>query len=119
AYLSGDVEGDPRGDAEYVLGVYFPSSPSASGTQDDRARIVVFKRHVNTWTEEWRSPGLGYEFDRPRFNIQEVEEGLDQPAALQPPLQLVKIAGDRYYSIAYFAWSKSNQVGGLPGIYRY
>jgi len=119
AILSGDVDADAQGSPELVVGCYFPSTPSEGGTQDDRARIVVFKRVGRIWVKEWTSPGLGYEFDRPRYNIEEVEQGLESLASLAPPVQLVKILGDRQYSIAYFAWSKSAQVGGLPGIYRY
>jgi hypothetical protein len=119
AILAGNVDGDTRADKEIVLGVYFPSSASPGGTQDDRARIVVFKHTPKGWLWQWTSPGLGYVFDCPRFNIQEVEQGLDEAVVLQPPLRLVKIDGDAHYSIAYFAWSKSSQVGGLPGVYRY
>jgi hypothetical protein len=109
----GDVDGD--GQRDYVLGCYFPAG---EGSPDGRARIVVFKKSGKRWLLSWTSPGLGYEFDRPRYNAQEVETGLDTADHLQSPLELRDLGGDGRLSIVFFAWSQSTQVGGLPGIYR-
>jgi hypothetical protein len=121
AYFSGDVDGD--GEAEYVMGCYF-SDAATGGAADDRARLAVFKaqgtsKGKRTWHLTWTSPGLGHEFDLPRYNAREVEEGLEQVEAVQPPIQLVRLEPGGPLAIAYFAWSRSAQVGGLPGIYRF
>jgi hypothetical protein len=136
ATLYGDVDGDNR--PEWVTGYYF-SPKSASGAvpksaargaelggspattlRDDRARIVVFGREGNgPWRVQWRSPGLGFEFHVPEFNLSEVQSKLDRLENLRPPLSLVNIDGDRSLEIVYNCWSASDLMGALPGVYRY
>jgi hypothetical protein len=117
AILYGDVDGDGR--REFVVGCYFRSEIGSQGPRDDRARLAVFKLLGGHWALAWTSPGLGYEFDRPRNNVEEVEKGIDRVENLQPPVQLVNVGGTDQLGIAYFAWSESASVGALPGVYRW
>ena len=128
ATLYGDVDGDRQ--PEWVVGYHFPprkgpagsastGSRSSASAQDDRAHIVVFKREENRWKSAWISPGLGYEFQVPKFNMREVGAGLDAAEHLGLPLSLVDIDGDGHLEISYQCWSESETVGALPGVYRY
>jgi hypothetical protein len=134
ATLYGDVDGD--GQPEWVVGCNFPTrsretapvGPPEPGRspgrpRDDRARIVIFKKdaadRAGRWHLHWCSPGLGYEFHSPEFNMKEVEQGLDRIENLRLPLSLLDVDGDRRLEIVYQCWSESPEVGGLPGIYRF
>lgn len=136
AALYGNVDDDES--PEWVLGLYFPprtpGSPdpedamsmlmgrmeAMTGVQDSRARIVVLKQDTGgQWKVSWRSPGLGYEFGAPRFNMREVDQGLDGFKNLRPALSLVDVDGDHRFEIAYHCVSQSASVGLLPGIYRW
>ena len=136
ATLYGDVDGDNR--PEWVAGYYFSAKSTsaadpksggrasdadtnpAAALRDDRARIVVFDREGNgPWRVEWRSPGLGFEFHVPEFNITEVQSNLERLENLRPPLSLVDIDGDRRLEIVYNCWSASELMGALPGVYRH
>ncbi|MGV3722894.1 MAG: hypothetical protein ACO1SX_18500, partial [Actinomycetota bacterium] len=129
ATLYADLDGDRR--PEWVVGAYFPlraatapptsSSMSTRGmvtTRDDRARVVIFRKpFAGPWRIDWISPGLGYEFRAPEYNLREVAEGLGQMEHLRPPLSITDIDGDRRPDIIYQCWSESPVVGALPGIY--
>lgn len=136
ATLYGDLDGDHR--PEWVVGCYFPSRSKPTpdpqtmmgGTmgsrggmvtlRDDRTRIVVFKRANNEpWRIDWVSPGLGYEFHAPDYNLQEVAEGLDQQDNLRLPLSLVDVDGDGRPELVYQCWSESAVVGAMPGVFRF
>lgn len=136
ATLYGDVTGD--GQPDWVVGYTFPSeaaaAPEPGGTmfgimgrgrfdvpaRDDRARIVVFVRDgAGRWRFSWRSPGLGYEFCEPKYNLREVELGLERLEHVRLPLALADIEGDGRLEIVYQAWSESPAVGALPGVYRF
>jgi len=131
ATLHADVDADGR--PEWVVGCYFPtraatssvSSAAAGGNgtvtvRDDRARVVIFKKGVaGSLRIDWISPGLGYEFHAPEYNLREVSDGLGQMEHLRLPLSLTDIDGDRKFDIAYQCWSESPMVGALPGIYRF
>ncbi len=127
ATLYGDVDGDGR--PEWVIGCYLslhgPAPVDDSGVlrgnpRDDRAHLAVFKGDgAGHWRLSWFSPGLGYEFREPDFNVREVENGLDTLDSLRPPLSLVDIANDRRMEIAYICWSEAPAIGGLPGVYRF
>jgi len=136
ATMYGDLDGDHR--PEWVVGCYFPSQATPTpdpqsmmsgmmggrggmvNLHDDRARIVIFKRASNEpWRIDWISPGLGYEFHAPDYNLQEVAEGLDQQDNLRLPLSLVDVDGDRRPELAYQCWSESAVVGAMPGVLRY
>jgi len=124
ATLYGDLDGDRQ--PEWVVGCYFHPltvpEPREVGMQtgmEQRARIVVFKKDAEgRWRFRWRSPGLGYEFRVPLFNLQEVEHGLDLKENLRLPLSLVDVDRDGKLDIAYHAWSEAAGGGGLPGVYR-
>ncbi len=126
ATLFGDVDGDRV--AEWVVGCQF--APDAPGTArsledvtallDERARIVVFKQDEHgIWQAHWRSPGLGVEFAAPRFNLREVDEGLEKLEDVQLPLALQDVDGDGGLDITFHCRSADDEVGELPGIYRY
>lgn len=137
ATLYGDLDGDHR--PEWIVGCYFPSHSTPTpdpqsmmgGTmggrggmvtlRDDRARIVIFKRVNNNepWRIDWISPGLGYEFHAPNYNLQEVAEGLDQQENLRLPLSLVDVDADNRLELAYQCWSESEVVGAMPGVFRF
>jgi hypothetical protein len=136
ATLYGDLDGDQR--PEWVVGCYVPSRPgSASEPQtgmsgmmpvrgagsgsirDDRARVAIFKRSNDAWRLNWISPGLGYEFHAPDYNVQEVNAGLEQIETLGLPLALLDVDRDGRPEITYQCWSESPVIGALPGIYRY
>jgi hypothetical protein len=121
ATFSGDVDGD--GADEWVVGCYFLVRPAPGAdplAQDDRARVVVFKEdNAALWRAHWRSPGLGYEFSEPEFNVEEVARGLDDVRHLLLPLSLQDVDGDASLEIVYHCRSHSPAVGGLPGVLRY
>lgn len=135
ATFSRDLDGDGRN--EWVVGCYFPTrgpEPGSSrmpnmgmmggrgmiATRDDRARVVIFKKAPNgPWQLDWISPGLGYEFHAPEYNLREVSAGLDQIEHLRLPIDLPDIDGDRRPEIVYQCWSESPVVGALPGIFRF
>lgn len=121
ATFFGDVDGDRR--PEWVVGCYFnappnPGRPVPPGGSDDRARIVVFKKNAKGEWQTWRSAGLGNEFAEPRFNREEVENGLDRVENLLLPLSLVDVDRDGQLEIAYHCLSRSG-LGDLPGVLRY
>jgi hypothetical protein len=125
----GDLDGDGHG--EWVVGCYLSeaggpggSSPSGAGESssrsEERARLAVFRQEPGgRWRLAWRSPGLGYEFGVPTYNIEEAANGLGAMENLRPPLALVDIDGDRREEIAYSCWSGSPHVDPMPGIYRF
>ncbi len=117
ATLYGDVDGDGQG--EWVVGCY--QLAAAKGhTGDDRAHVVVFKRETSgRWRFSWRSPGLGFSFHAPDYNLREVDDAIDSAEHLLPSLALVDIDGDRRLEIAYTCWSQSESLGALPGILRW
>jgi hypothetical protein len=125
ATLQGDLDGD--GQPEWVVGYHFPpqqrsgaAASAGSARADDRARIAVFRKETSgDWRLTWVSPGLGYEFGAPRFNVREVELDLDHITNLRPPLALVDIDRDGKLEIAYYCWSELETLGGLPGVYRF
>ena len=135
ATLYGDLDGDQR--PEWVVGCYLPSRSGSDAdpqsampgmmpvvgapgrTRDDRARVAVFKRNSEGWRLNWLSPGLGYEFHAPDYNLQEVNAGLEQIETLSLPLALVDVDHDGRPEIAYQCWSEAPTIGALPGIYRY
>jgi hypothetical protein len=125
ATLYGDVDGDRK--PEWVVGCYLPiraedppGSMSALAVNDGRARLAVFKRDASgRWRLHWRSPGLGYEFSRPEFNIREVESGLDSLENIRLPIALVNVNGDQSLEIAYYCRSSARMIGALPGVYRH
>ena len=136
ASLFGDVDGD--GKNEFVVGCLFksqeppsglaPGTPVAPGAmmksdlpRDDRARLVVFKRgSTGHWTRFWTSPGLGYKFDIPKHNIDEIGQGIETLADLRTPISLADVDGDGALEIVYYAWSEDEErLGALPGIYRW
>jgi hypothetical protein len=133
---SAEAAGSRDGQPEWVVGCYLspealaeeapagpgvrPAGLAAGEPDDDRARLVIFKRDASgLWRVHWRSPGLGYEFRVPRFNLWEVRNQLDQPAGLRPPIALVDIDADGSLEISYHCWSEVEAVGGLPGVYRF
>lgn len=135
--LYGDVDGD--GHPDWVVACYVATEPvmtsdpqdSMSGMpggsggaavpiRDDRARLGVFTRDgAGRWKLRWKSPGLGYEFRPPKYNLWEVSKGLDQPENLRPCISLVDVDGDRCLEIVYHCWSQTDSVGGLPGVLRH
>jgi hypothetical protein len=119
ATFFGDVDGDGRGD--WVVGFYVSvkdPSPSRPFNLDDRARIAVFRQaREGGWTV-WCSPGLGWEFAPPDYNVEEVLNGLDDLRNLMLPLSLVDVDNDGRREIAYHCRSQSAALGGLPGVYR-
>lgn len=136
AVLYGNVDEDDQ--PEWVLGLYFPlrmpGMPDAEETpfsmmgrmepgrpvHDDRACIVVLEKDTSGQLKvSWRSPGLGFEFGAPRFNMREVDLGIEPVANLRPALSLVDVDGDRRLEIHYSCWSQSDSVGLLPGVYRW
>lgn len=137
ATFLGDVDGDRQ--PERVVGCYFPPAstategettaiapgaapggPAARGPQDDRARLVVFKRDAEgQWRFAWRSPGLGYSFHPPEYNLREVREGLDELGNLRLPIALIDVDGDGRREIAYYCVSQSPHLRALPGVYHY
>jgi hypothetical protein len=129
ATLFGDVDGDGKG--EWVVGCYLPVRELAPGEsastdmmknapRDNRAHLAMFKNDgAGHWRLEWFSPGLGYEFRDPDYNVREVENGLDNLENLRPPLSLVDINNDHHMEIAYLCWSEAPTIGGLPGVYRF
>ncbi|MBM3460191.1 MAG: hypothetical protein FJX77_16855, partial [Armatimonadetes bacterium] len=131
ATLFADVDGDRL--PEWVVGYYFAPDPAAiaqptgsftleeaAALLDERARLVVFKQDAEgAWQISWRSPGLGFEFAPPEFNLKEVNEGLDSEANLQLPLTLRDVDGDGRHEICFHCRSVDREVGELPGVYRY
>lgn len=116
----GDVDGDKQG--EWVVGCYVPvKDPTSTNplTQDERARIAIFDRDSRGRWKVWTSPGLGYEFAEPAYNVAEVSEGLDELRNLMLPLSLVDVDADGQLEVAYHCRSQSAAVGGLPGVYRW
>lgn len=137
ATFLGDVDGD--GQPERVVGYYFDnptsggtpgsegtfsnpsgaSGPATRGPQDDRARIVVFKKDsAGHWRFWWRSPGLGNEFVPPKSNLDEVQQGLDQLQNISLPLALVDVNRDGRLEIVYYCVSQFEVIGALPGVLR-
>jgi hypothetical protein len=135
ATFYGDLDGDRR--PEWVVGCYFPSRSTPTPDpqsmmggmggragmvtlRDDRSRIVIFKHATNEpWRIDWISPGLGYEFHAPDYNLQEVVEGLDQQDNLRLPLSLLDVDGDGRPELVYQSWSESAVVGAMPGVFRF
>ncbi len=136
AVLQGNVDEDDQ--PEWVLGLYFPlrmpGMPEAEETpfsmmarmdparaaHDDRASIVVLKKDTSGQLKvSWRSPGLGFEFGAPRFNMREVDLGIEPLRNLRTALALVDVDGDRRLEIQYSCWSQTSSVGLLPGVYRW
>jgi hypothetical protein len=136
ATLYADVDGDRK--PEWIVGCYLPSRTGTTAepqggmsgmmpvrggigaVRDDRARVVIFKRNgSDPWRISWISPGLGYEFHAPDYNVQEVSAGLEPVESLSLPVALVDVDRDGRPEIAYQCWSESPIVGALPGIYRF
>lgn len=136
ATFYGDLDGDHR--PEWVVGCYFPSRSTPTPDpqsmmggmmggrtsmvtlRDDRARIVIFKRTNNEpWRINWISPGLGYEFHAPDYNVMEVAEGLEQQDNLRLPLSLLDVDADGRPELVYQSWSESPVVGAMPGVFRF
>ena len=130
ATFLGDVDGD--GQPERVVGYYFdpepqnadgssgtPAGPATRGPQDDRARIVVFKKDSEGhWRFRWRSPGLGNRFEVPQPNLDEVQQGLDLLQNLNLPLALTDVNRDGRLEIIYYCVSQFEAIGALPGVLR-
>lgn len=120
ATFYGDVDGDAQG--EWVVGCYVPvqdPTPANPLTQDERARIAVFDKDARGRWKVWCSPGLGYEFAEPAYNLEEVNNGLEDLRNLILPLSLVDVDADGCLEVAYHCRSQSAAVGGLPGVYRW